>query len=225
MARFDRLTVLNTILADGLVPLFYQPDHALSERLSAALYRGGAHLLEFTNRGDFAIEVFGAMVKTAAHTYPDQIIGVGSIEDAPTAALFIAHGANFVVGPSFNEGVARLCNRHKIAYVPGAGTVTEIAAAEEFGVEIIKLFPAESVGPSFVKAVLGPRPWTRLMPTNGVTAAPDNLRGWFGAGVACVGMGSQLMRGEWVKAGNFESIEGAVRDTLATIAAIRSGVP
>jgi len=220
MARFDRLTVLNTLLADGLVPLFYQSDPALSAKLAAAVHQGGAHTLEFTNRGDFAIEVFDTLVKRA---HADQIIGVGSIEDAPTAALFIAHGANFVVGPSFSEGVARLCNRHKIAYVPGCGTVTEIASAEEFGTEIIKLFPAESAQPSFVKAVLGPRPWTRLMPTSGVTPDAANLRAWFGAGVACVGMGSQLIQAEWVKAGNFEAIEGAVRDTLTTIRQIRSG--
>jgi 2-dehydro-3-deoxyphosphogluconate aldolase/(4S)-4-hydroxy-2-oxoglutarate aldolase len=220
MARFDRLTVLNTLLADGMIPLFYHPDPVFAGNLAAALHRGGAHLLEFTNRGDFAIEVFSQIVKNA---HKDQIVGVGSVEDAPTAALFIAHGANFVVGPSFDEGVARLCNRHKIAYIPGIGTVTEIATAEEFGAEIIKLFPAEAAGPGFVKAVIGPRPWTRLMPTSGVTTDIANLRSWFNAGVACVGMGSQLTRAEWVKAGNFDAIEAAVRDGLAAIATIRSG--
>jgi len=222
MARFDRLTVLNTILADGLVPLFYQADLDLSKSLASALFRGGAHLLEFTNRGDAAIDVFSSLVKAMRHSQPEQIIGVGSVEDAPTAALFIAHGANFVVGPSFNEVVARLCNRHKIAYIPGCGTVTEIATAEEFGAEIIKLFPAEGVGPPFIKAILGPRPSTRLMPTGGVTAEDANLRAWFGAGAACVGLGSHLARTEWVKTGNFDAIEEAVRIALATISHIRT---
>ena len=219
MARFDRMTVLNTILADGMVPLFYQADLGLAEKLAGALARGGAHTLEFTNRGDFAIEVFCQLLKRA---HADQIVGVGSVEDAPTAALFIAQGANFVVGPSFNADVARLCNRHKIAYLPGAASVTEIATAEEFGSEIVKLFPADSLGPAFVKAILGPRPWTRLMPTSGVTSDPANLRGWFDAGVSCVGMGSQLIRAEWVKTGNFDAIEAAVRDARATITALRS---
>ena len=219
MARFDRMTVLNTILADGMVPLFYQADLGLAEKLAGALARGGAHTLEFTNRGDFAIEVFSQLLKRA---HADQIVGVGSVEDAPTAAVFIAQGANFVVGPSFNADVARLCNRHKIAYLPGAASVTEIATAEEFGSEIVKLFPADSLGPAFVKAILGPRPWTRLMPTSGVTSDPANLRGWFDAGVSCVGMGSQLIRAEWVKTGNFDAIEAAVRDARATITALRS---
>jgi 2-dehydro-3-deoxyphosphogluconate aldolase / (4S)-4-hydroxy-2-oxoglutarate aldolase len=222
MARFDRLTVLNTILADGLIPLFYQPDLDLSNHLASALFRGGAHLLEFTNRGDFAIEVFSGLVKAQASAHPEQIIGVGTVEDAPTAALFIAHGANFVVGPSFSEAVARICNRHKIAYIPGCGTVTEIATAEEFGAEIIKLFPAEVAQPSFVKAILGPRPWTRLLPTGGVLAEEANLRTWFEAGVACVGLGSQLSRSEWVKSRNFDAIEAKVRSTLTTISQIRS---
>ena len=219
MARFDRMTVLNTILADGMVPLFYQADLGLAEKLAGALARGGAYTLEFTNRGDFAIEVFSQLLKRA---HADQIVGVGSVEDAPTAAVFIAQGANFVVGPSFNADVARLCNRHKIAYLPGAASVTEIATAEEFGSEIVKLFPADSLGPAFVKAILGPRPWTRLMPTSGVTSDPANLRGWFDAGVSCVGMGSQLIRAEWVKTGNFDAIEAAVRDARATITALRS---
>ena len=223
MARFDRLTVLNTLLADGLVPLFYHGDLETAQQVAGALERGGSHILEFTNRGDFAIEVFGPLVKYCAQNYPSLIIGVGSVEDAPTAALYIAHGANFVVGPNFNAEIARLCNRRKIPYMPGCGTVTEIAVAEEWGVEIVKAFPGSSVGgPGFVKAVLGPRPWTRIMPTGGVSPDEENLRAWFEAGVACVGMGSKLVRKDWVQAGDFAAIEDNVRNTLATISAIRT---
>jgi 2-dehydro-3-deoxyphosphogluconate aldolase / (4S)-4-hydroxy-2-oxoglutarate aldolase len=222
VARFDRLTVLNTILADGMVPLFYHSSVDTAKQVAAALVQGGAHALEFTNRGDFAIDVFSALAKQSVKDNPDLIIGVGSVEDAPTAALFIAHGANFVVGPSFDEDTARLCNRHKIAYMPGCGTVTEIARAEEWGVELVKLFPGETVGgPDFVKAALGPRPWSRLMPTGGVTPEEDNLRSWFGSGVACVGMGSKLIRGDWIKAGDFDSIRDLTQNALQMIHAIR----
>lgn len=224
MARFDRMTVLNTLVADGLVPLFYHGNLETAQQVAGALERGGSHILEFTNRGDFAIEVFSPLIKYCAQHHPGLIIGVGSVEDAPTAALFVAHGANFVVGPNFNPEIARLCNRRKIAYMPGCGTVTEIAAAEEWGVEIVKVFPGSSVGgPGFVKAVLGPRPWTRIMPTGGVSPDEENLRAWFEAGVACVGMGSKLVRKDWVQAGDFAAIEDGVRGTLATIRAIRAG--
>ena len=223
MARFDRLTVLNTILADGMVPLFFHTDAATAIDITAALAAGGSRVLEFTNRGDFAVEVFTRLVKHCAENLPGFIIGVGSVEDAPTAALFIAHGANFVVGPNFNEEVARLCNRRKIAYMPGCGSVTEIAQAEEWGVEVVKVFPGSAVGgPDFVKSVLGPRPWTRIMPTGGVQTDEDNLREWFQAGVSCVGLGSGLMRKAWIDAGDFAAIEGETRVTLGRIQAIRA---
>jgi 2-dehydro-3-deoxyphosphogluconate aldolase / (4S)-4-hydroxy-2-oxoglutarate aldolase len=222
MARFNRLTVLNTIMQDAMVPLFYDRNLETAQQIAGAIAAGGGHLLEFTNRGDFAIEVFSALVKQCAKTSPDLIIGVGTVEDAATAALFIAHGANFVVGPSFDMDTARLCNRHKIPYVPGCATVTEIATAEEWGTEVIKVFPGETIGgPDFIKAVLGPRPWSCLMPTGGVTPEADNLRGWFGAGVVAVGMGSKLIRGEWVKAGNYDAIQGNVKSALELISTIR----
>jgi 2-dehydro-3-deoxyphosphogluconate aldolase/(4S)-4-hydroxy-2-oxoglutarate aldolase len=221
MARFDRLKVFNTILQDGLVPLFYHSNAETAKRIASALLKGGCHSLEFTNRGDFAIEVFSELAKYCAASN-ELILGVGSIEDAASAALFIAHGANFVVGPHFNEEIARLCNRRKIAYLPGCASVTEIATAEEWGAEIVKVFPGETIGgTAFVKAVLGPRPWSRMMPTGGVSATEDNLREWFDAGVACVGMGSHLIRGEWVKKDSFEEIEQQTRVVLDHISHIR----
>lgn len=224
MARFDRLTVYNTLMSDGMLPLFYSPDAALVKGVAATLVRGGSRLLEFTNRGDFAINVFGDLIQHAAKAYPDLVLGVGSIEDAPTAALYVAHGANFVVGPNFNPDIARLCNRRKIPYIPGCGSVTEIATAEEWGAEIVKLFPADSLGGAdFVKAILGPRPWTRILPTGGVSPDEANLKNWFGAGVACVGLGSKLIRADWLKEGNFGAIETLTRDTLALIKTIRAG--
>ena len=222
MARFDRLSVLQTILDDGVVPLFYHGDSDTAQKVAAALAQGGARTLEFTNRGDYALQVFSGLTKFAAQSHPELIIGVGTVDDAPTAALFLQHGANFVVGPSFNEEVARLCNRHKVAYLPGCLTIAEIARAEEFGAEIIKLFPGEVGGPGFVKAVHGPRPWTRIMPTGGVTPDEKNLRTWFEAGVAAVGIGSALIRSDWIKAGNYDAISESTRAALKTIHDIRA---
>ncbi|HYO88777.1 MAG TPA: bifunctional 4-hydroxy-2-oxoglutarate aldolase/2-dehydro-3-deoxy-phosphogluconate aldolase [Candidatus Limnocylindrales bacterium] len=223
MARFDRLTVLNTLLHDGMVPLFYEADLERAKALTGALAEGGSHVLEFTNRGDFALEVFSGLVKYAAKECPQMIIGVGSIDDAATAALFLAHGANFVVGPTFDEMTARLCNRRKVAYMPGCGSLNEIARAEEFGAEIVKMFPGGATGgPSFVKDVLAPRPWSRIMPTGGVTPEEANLKSWFEAGVACVGMGSRLLRSDWIKAGNYEAVTQLTGETLTLIGRIRA---
>lgn len=226
MARFDRLTVYNTMMSDGVLPLFNSPDAALVKGVVAALVRGGSRIMEYTNRGDYAYGVFTELIQHTNKAQPDIILGVGSIEDAPTAAMYIAQGANFIVAPNFNPEVARLCNRRKIPYIPGCGSVSEIANAEEWGVEIVKLFPAESLGGAeFVKAILGPRPWTRILPTGGVSPDEANLRAWFTAGAACVGMGGKLIRADWLKEGNFAAMESLVRDTLGLIKTIRSEKP
>ncbi len=218
MARFDRLTVLNKIMELGLVPVFYHADVEVAKKIVAACAAGGATVVEFTNRGDFAPQVFLELSRYFTQADPTIILGVGSIVDAPTAALYIAYGANFIVGPNFNPEVARLCNRRKIAYAPGCGSATEIAEAEELGVEIVKVFPGKSVGgPDFVKSVLGPCPWTRIMPTGGVDATPESIRAWFAAGVACVGFGSQLITKQLVAAGDFAGLAQKTAQVLQWI--------
>lgn len=222
MARFDRMTVLTRILDLGLVPVFYHGDVGVAEQIVAACAAGGAQVIEFTNRGDFAPQVFLELSQRFTRSDPDVILGVGSVVDAPTAALYIAYGANFVVGPVLNPEVARLCNRRKIAYSPGCGSASEIAEAEELGVEIVKIFPGSSVGgPVFVKSVLGPCPWTRMMPTGGVDATEESIHAWFGAGVACVGIGSKVVRKDLVAAGDFGSITQKATQVLAWIRGAR----
>lgn len=215
MARFTRLEVYNTIIDVGLVPVFYHADIEVAKKVVDACRDGGATVVEFTNRGDFAPEVFKQLSQHLSQTAPEVILGVGSVIDEPTAALYIAYGANFVVGPLLNEAVAKLCNRRKVAYMPGCGSVSEISYAEELGVEIVKIFPGDSVGgPNFVKAVLGPCPWTRIMPTGGVDTTEESIKAWFGAGVACVGIGSKLIRKDLVAAGNWAEIAAKVRQAL-----------
>lgn len=222
MARFTRLDVLSTTIDIGLVPIFYHREVETAQRIVAACAAGGASVVEFTNRGDFAHQVFTELSRHFAGADLNVILGVGSVVDAPTAAMYIASGANFIVGPMLNPDIARLCNRRKIAYMPGCGSLTEISAAEELGVEIVKIFPGSAVGgPGFVKDVLGPCPWTRLMPTGGVDATQESIRAWFEAGVACVGMGSKLITKEAVATGDFEAITEKVRQVLGWIKAVR----
>lgn len=178
----------------GLVPLFYHPDLETSKQVVAACYKGGARLLEFTARGDFAHEVFGELVKYVTNELPGMIMGVGSVTDAAAASRFMSLGANFIVTPVLREDIAIVCNRRKVLWSPGCGTLTEIARAEELGCEIVKLFPGDVYGPEFVKAVKGPQPWTSIMPTGGVSPNEESIGSWFNAGVTCVGMGSQLIK-------------------------------
>ena len=223
MAQYDRMAVLNAIFDAGIVPVFYNKDPETTIRIVEACARGGARCVEFTNRGDLANHVFTEAVRHVMANKLDVIMGIGSIADAPTAALYIANGANFVVGPLLNEEVARLCNRRKIAYSPGCGSVTEIGQAEELGVEIVKVFPGSEVGgPAFVKSVLGPCPWTRIMPTGGVDATRESLESWVKAGVAAVGAGSKLITKELVDAKDWDGLTEKVAQSVQWIKEIRA---
>jgi 2-dehydro-3-deoxyphosphogluconate aldolase/(4S)-4-hydroxy-2-oxoglutarate aldolase len=213
-----RLQVVSTWVNIGLIPLFYNADVETSVELAAACSRGGAKIIEFTNRGEAAYPVFAELVKQLAKKDPSVILGVGSIIDAPTAALYIAAGANFIVGPSFNPEIARLCNRRKILYVPGCATETEISTAEEFGVEICKIFPGETVGgPAFIKGVMAPCPWHRLMPTGGVDATEASVTEWIKAGAAAVGMGSKLIDAQLVKDKDYDGIAKKVAQCVGWV--------
>lgn len=206
----------------GMVPLFYHPNIELGKKVLKACYDGGARLMEFTARGDFAFEVFSELNKYALGELPGMIMGVGSITDAGAASMFMQMGANFIVTPSLREDIALVCNRRKVLWSPGCGSLTEINRAEEMGCEIIKLFPGSTYGPGFVKAIKGPQPWTSIMPTGGVSTEEDNLRAWFDAGVTCVGMGSKLISKEIIANQDFEGLEDLVRETLGTIIKIRN---
>ena len=193
MARFSRIEVAQTMKETGIVPVFYHKDIEVCKAALKACYDGGIRVFEFTNRGDFAHEVFAELNKYATKELPEMILGVGSVVDAGTTSLYLQLGANFIVSPILSPEMAKVCNRRKVAWSPGCGSLTEISYAEELGAEVVKIFPGSQVGgPSFVKAVRGPFPWTSIMPTGGVEPTEENLKGWFEAGVHCVGMGSKL---------------------------------
>ncbi|MFK7970802.1 MAG: bifunctional 4-hydroxy-2-oxoglutarate aldolase/2-dehydro-3-deoxy-phosphogluconate aldolase [Bacteroidia bacterium] len=221
MARFNRITVAQTMHAQGMVPLFYHADLDVCKKVITACYEGGARLLEFTNRGDYAHEIFGQLNKFCEAELPEMIMGVGSVTDAASATMYMQMGANFVVTPVLREDIAIVCNRRKVLWSPGCGSLGEIARAEELGAEVVKLFPGSIYGPGFIKAIRGPQPWTSIMPTGGVSPDPDNLQKWFDAGAYCVGMGSKLMAK--TSNGDFDlaKIEELTRSALAFIQSIR----
>lgn len=217
MAQFTRIEVASAMKETGMVPLFFSSDLELSKKVLKACYDGGARLMEFTARGDFAHEVFGELTKYAITNLPGMIMGVGSVTDGAAASLYMQLGANFIVTPVLREDIAVVCNRRKVLWSSGCGSLTEISRAEELGCEIVKLFPGSTYGPGFVKAIKGPQPWTSIMPTGGVNTSEENLSGWFDAGVTCVGMGSQLISKEVLASKDFESLEQTVAKTLALI--------
>lgn len=221
MARFSRIEVANVMRKSGMVPLFYNPDIELGKKVLKACYDGGARLIEFTARGDYAFEVFSELNKYAIKELPEMIMGVGSITDAGAASMYMQMGANFIVTPSLREDIAIACNRRKVLWSPGCGSLTEINKAEELGCEIVKLFPGSIYGPEFVKAIKGPQPWTSIMPTGGVSTEESNLKDWFDAGVTCVGMGSKLISKELLENQDFIGLENKVAETLATIKKLR----
>ena len=221
MAYFSRLEVAQAMEEIGMVPLFYHPNIELGKKILKACYGGGARLLEFTARGDFAFEVFSELNKYARKELPEMIMGVGSITDAGAASLFLQMGANFIVTPSLREDIAIVCKRRKVLWSPGCVSKTEINKAEELGCEIVKLFPGSTYGPGFVKAIKAPQPWTSVMPTGGVSTEESNLRAWFDAGVTCVGMGSKLISKDILDKKEFDTLESRVRQTLEIIKRVR----
>ena len=221
MAQYSRIQVINKMMESRMVPLFYHSDFQVAKNILQACYNGGARLIEFTNRGDFAIEVFSKLIKFASKELPGMIVGIGSVTDSAAASQYMLLGANFVVTPVLREDIAIVCNRRKVLWVPGCGSLSEIANAEEMGCEFVKLFPGNIYGPDFIKSVKAPQPWSSIMPTGGVSIEQSNLLGWFKAGADCVGLGSKLISKEILINQDFKKLEKNVLDTLQFIQKIK----
>ncbi|MDR2938305.1 MAG: bifunctional 4-hydroxy-2-oxoglutarate aldolase/2-dehydro-3-deoxy-phosphogluconate aldolase [Prevotellaceae bacterium] len=221
MAKFSKIKVLSVMAETGMVPVFYHKDVEVVKNAVKACYEGGVRAFEFTNRGDFAHEVFAEVVKFAAKECPEMVMGVGSIVEPAAASLYIQLGANFVVGPLFNPEVAKVANRRLVPYTPGCGSVSEVGFAQEMGCDLCKVFPGDVLGPNFVKGLRAPMPWSMLMVTGGVKPEETNLKGWFDAGVTCVGMGSNLFPADAIAAKDWGKITQMCKDAFAVIAKVR----
>jgi 2-dehydro-3-deoxyphosphogluconate aldolase/(4S)-4-hydroxy-2-oxoglutarate aldolase len=225
MAKYNKLQALETMSATGMVPIFYHSDLETAKNVMKACYLGGVRAFEFTNRGEFAHEVFGELCKYVTKECPGMILGIGSIVDAPAASLYIQSGANFIVGPLFNPDVAKVANRRLVPYIPGCGSVSEVGFAQEAGCDICKIFPGDVLGPNFVKGLKAPMPWSQLMITGGVKPEEANLKAWFDAGATCVGMGSNLFPKEVIAAKEWGKITELCRNVLAMIQTLLKNAP
>jgi 2-dehydro-3-deoxyphosphogluconate aldolase/(4S)-4-hydroxy-2-oxoglutarate aldolase len=221
MPKYNKLQVLEAMFSTAVVPVFYHADIEVAQKVAKACYDGGIRAFEFTNRGEFAHEVFGELSKFVTKECPGLIVGAGSVVDAPTASLYIQSGANFIVGPLFNPDVAKVANRRLIPYTPGCGSVSEIGFAQEAGCDLCKVFPGDVLGPAFVKGLKAPMPWSQLIVTGGVKPEENNLKAWFDAGVSCVGMGSNLFPKEVIAAGEWEKITALCKNALDIVKKIK----
>jgi 2-dehydro-3-deoxyphosphogluconate aldolase/(4S)-4-hydroxy-2-oxoglutarate aldolase len=222
MATYTRIEVVQQMKKTGIVPVFYHQDIPTCKAILKACFEGGARVFEFTNRGDFAHEVFVELEKFTREKLPGMMLGVGSVIDSGTTALYLQLGANFVVSPLINAEMAKICNRRKVSWLPGCGSVTEFNYAEELGAEVVKIFPGSQVGgPSFIKAVRGPLPWSSIMPTGGVSPTKENLKEWFTAGVHCVGIGSKLFHKKEDGSFDYEKVEEQVKESIKIIESLR----
>ncbi|MCE7993316.1 MAG: bifunctional 4-hydroxy-2-oxoglutarate aldolase/2-dehydro-3-deoxy-phosphogluconate aldolase [Roseivirga sp.] len=223
MARFSRIEVALKMRKNGIVPIYYNSDVDTCKEVLRACYSGGVRVFEFTNRGDQAHEIFAELYRFCCEELPEMMLGAGSVVDGATAALYIQLGADFIVSPILNHEIAKICNRRKILWSAGCGTLTEINQAEEWGAEIVKLFPAqESGGSSFIKAIAGPCSWTSIMPTGGVEPTKDSLKEWFDAGAYCVGMGSKLLKNSLIASQEYKQLAEFVKSALSLAENVRS---
>lgn len=218
MARFSRIDVALAMKETGIIPVFYHENAEVCIEVMMACYRGGARVFEFTNRGDNADKIFERLYHHAKLHAPQMMLGVGSIVDPFTAGLYIQRGADLIVSPILNAEVGKICNRRKVAWSPGCGSLSEISEAEELGAEVVKIFPGAQVGgPSFVKAAKGPMPWSSIMPTGGVNPTKESIDEWFGAGVHCVGMGSKLITKDIIENKNYDLLENSVKTLVGLV--------
>jgi 2-dehydro-3-deoxyphosphogluconate aldolase/(4S)-4-hydroxy-2-oxoglutarate aldolase len=223
MAQYTRIEVAIEMKNSGIIPVFYHKDLEVCKKIVTACYQAGARVFEFTNRGDFAHETFGELNKYVTANLPGMILGVGSVIDAGTTSLYLQLGSNFIVSPILNPEMARVCNRRKVAWAPGCGSLTEISYAEELGAEVVKIFPGSEVGgPSFVKAIKGPFPWTSIMPTGGVSPTRENLTEWFDAGVHCVGIGSKIFTKKADGSYDYDQVTKVLKNAIQIVQELRA---
>ncbi len=201
----------------GLLPLFYHDDPQVCISVTKALYDAGVHVIEFTNRGNQALENFKALIKERDASMVDLLLCIGTIKTADHATKFIDAGADVLISPVFDSSVCDIAYMQKILWIPGCTTPTEIHHAEKSGCNLIKLFPGELLKPSFVEAVKPLFPDLDLMVTGGVDTSAESISAWFKAGVCAVGMGSKLITKEILKNKDYGLITSSAKDVLKII--------
>jgi len=215
--KFTKAQLYAKINEVPIMPLFNHPDLAVSKAVVKACYDGGIKVFEYTNRGEGAALIFAELVKYVRQELPEMAIGIGTVFNAEEAEYFVDLDTDFIVQPIMNPAVGDVCHKHKIAWMPGVMTVTELYNAQQAGADIIKIFPANVLGTAFIKALIAPMPHAKVMVTGGVEPNEENIKGWFSAGVTAVGMGSQLFPKDVLANKNYQQIENVVKKCVALV--------
>ena len=222
MKQYSKEKVYEVLTAQGVLPMFCHEDIYVCKSLLQAVYDAGARVVEFTNRKPNSLEVFNTLKKYADKKMPGLLLGAGTVMNVKEAKAFAKLDAGFIISPVIDKGVAKFCKEEKIFWCPGAATLTEIVHAQDLGAGLVKLVPAVQLGgPEFVKAVMAPCPWIKIMPTGGVNMEAENLLAWFQSGVKCVGIGSQLFSKDIIENGKYDLVTMQLSQMLQTVKAIR----
>ena len=214
--------IADSIVAQGILPLYFNADETVSIEVLRAIYRAGIKAVEYTNRGDAALANFGKMVTVRNAEMPGLLLGVGTIKNLKQAEEYVSAGADFLVSPGFVPEVAAYAVGRDMFYAPGCMTPTEIIAAENAGIKFIKLFPGNLLGPEFLSGIKDIFPKLLFMPTGGVDTTRENIEGWYKAGVCAVGMGSKLISKKLMEAKDYTTIEKATKDVLELIQQVKT---
>lgn len=197
------------------IPVFYYKDKDTCLNVMKSCLEAGLKIIEFTDRGEGAEENFKALLDLRDKNYPDVIVGIGSLFNSEETKNYINIGADFIVSPILDEGMAKACQEKGMLWIPGIGTTTEAYRASQLGAELIKMFPGNVLGPGFAKSVLGPMPHLRLMPTGGVKPDEENLTEWYNSGVKTVGMGSQLLDKKFINSGDYAGLTESIKTAVS----------
>ena len=205
-----RIETVTCLISSGIIAVIRADCPELAARTAEACLAGGIKAVEIAYTTPDASEVIRHLREKYA---ADVLTGAGTVIDSETARAAILAGAQYIVAPSVNENTARLCNRYQVPYLPGASTISEVISAMEVGASIVKIFPGETLGPAFIRAVHGPLPQAPLMPTGGVTV--ENAREWLSAGCVALGVGSNLTRD--AKSGDFAAVTALARKFVEVV--------
>lgn len=217
--EIDSAKFIEVVSENKVIPVFNHDDPQVALDVLRACYEGGIRSFEFTNRSTKAAAVFENLMNKRSE-FPELLLGVGSLVDVATTQIFQSLGADFFVSPIIDTDMAAYCSENNLVWVPGCGTLTEIVTAKRLGASLMKVFPADVLGPKFVKGVLGPCPELKLMPTGGVLPTKPNLEEWFTAGVTCVGMGSQLITKQLIENKEYDQLKRKVQNMMEYLEAM-----
>ena len=213
----------DAIIAQGMLPLYFNADESVSVDVLKAIYKAGVKAVEYTNRGEAAFKNFKKLIEVRNAEMPGLLLGIGTVKDLKTAENYIGAGADFLVSPGFVKEVADYANSKDIFYAPGCMTPTEIIAAENSGIGFIKLFPGNMLGPEYLSSIKDIFPKLLFMPTGGVDTTAENISGWFKAGVCAVGMGSKLISKKLMEQKDYATIESETKKVIETINKVKAG--